>query len=348
MMRICIVTDAWHPQVNGVVRTLETTRRVLESRGHDVAVIAPDRFRSAPCPSYPEIRLALAGKKRVGEMIEALRPQALHIATEGPLGYAARRWAKRSGVPFTTAFHTHFPQYVARRTGLSEDLFWPAMRRFHAASSAVLCATDSLRQELARRGIPHSRLWSRGVDLSAFGPDGPRDERMLALAQGRPRLLYVGRLAVEKNLEAFLSLDIEADKFVVGDGPQRRHLERAFPRSHFLGKRSGEALAAAYRTADCFVFPSRTDTFGLVMIEALASGTPVAAYDVMGPRDVLSDRVGAVGPDLAANVARALTLDRATCHAHAQRYTWDAATDMFEDALIPLGTSMAARAMVDA
>lgn len=344
-MRICIVTDAWEPQINGVVRTLQKTRCILEERGHQVEVICPNRFRSAPCPSYPEIRLALAGKNKVGQMIAHFRPQALHIATEGPLGYAARRWAMQSGVPFTTAFHTHFPQYLARRTGLSEDLFWPAMRRFHAPSSAVLCATDSLKQELIRRGVPHTRPWSRGVDLAAFGPEGPRDEAMTALAGDRAKLLFVGRVAVEKNLEAYLALDIDAAKFVVGSGPQLKELERKFPDAYFLGARSGAALASAYRTADAFVFPSKTDTFGLVMIEALASGTPVAAYDVMGPRDVLSSEVGAVGPDLAANVIRALSLDQASCVEHARRYSWQAATDMFEDALIPLGPSIAARAM---
>lgn len=344
-MRICIVTDAWRPQVNGVVRTLEATCDLLEARGHEVEVIAPNRFRSMPCPSYPEIRLALAGAKQVGQMIEAFRPQAIHIATEGPLGYAARRWSKRSGVPFTTAFHTHFPQYAAHRTGLSEDLFWPAMRRFHSASSAVLCATDSLKQELTRRGIPHTQRWSRGVDLSAFSRLGARDDTMDELAGTKPKLLFVGRIAVEKNLEAYLSLGTNAAKFVVGDGPQRKELEHKFPQAHFLGTRTGAGLASAFRTADAFVFPSKTDTFGLVMIEALASGTPVAGYDVMGPRDVLSPRVGAIGPDLAANVELALSLDPKACEDHAKRFSWEAATDAFEDALVPLGPSMAARAM---
>ncbi|NVD44997.1 glycosyltransferase family 4 protein [Qipengyuania atrilutea] len=344
-MRICFVTDAWKPQVNGVVRTLEATRRVLENRGHLVDIISPDRFRSAPCPSYPEIRLALAGEKRVGPMIERFRPQALHIATEGPLGFAARRWAKRSGMPFTSAFHTHFPQYLSKRTRLNEGFFWPALRRFHAASSSVLCATDSMKRELARRGIVHTSDWGRGVDLAAFGPDGPPDAAILALAGGKPKLLFVGRVAVEKNLKAFLSLDIDAAKFVVGDGPQRRELMRAFPDAHFLGSRTGEALAAAYRTADCFVFPSMTDTFGLVLIEALASGTPVAAYDATGPRDILTNEVGAIGPDLTANVKRALAIDPAACVAHAKRFSWEAATDLFENALVPFGPAMAARAM---
>lgn len=336
-MRICIVSDAWEPQVNGVVRTLKMTRATLERRGHTVDVIGPDRFRSTPCPSYPEIRLALAGKTSVGRHIEAFRPNALHIATEGPLGYAARRWAKRHGLPFTTAFHTHFPEYVARRTGLSADVIWPVMRRFHSASNAVLCATNSLTEELVRRGITHTRKWSRGVDLEAFGPEGPLDDRMVAMAGLRPRLLYVGRVAVEKNLEAFLSLETGAAKFIVGDGPVRPELDQKYPTAHFLGVQKGEALAAAYRTADAFVFPSRTDTFGLVMIEALASGTPVAAYDVMGPRDILTRKTGAMHEDLGVAVSRALRLRRLDCVAHSARFTWDNATDQFEDALVPFG-----------
>ena len=344
-MRICIVTDAWKPQVNGVVRTLEATRRVLEDRGHLIEIISPDRFRSAPCPSYPEIRLALAGEKRVGAMIERFRPQALHIATEGPLGFAARRWAKRTGLPFTSAFHTHFPQYLAQRTRLNQSLFWPAMRRFHAASSSVLCATASTKRELARRGIAHTNDWGRGVDLAAFSPTGPLDSAMLSRAGGKAILLYVGRVAVENNLRAFLSLDTDAAKFVVGDGPQRKQLMQAFPDAHFVGPRHGEELASAYRTANCFVFPSLTDTFGLVLIEALASGTPVAAYDVTGPRDILTPKVGAIGPDLGANVKRALSIDPLACVAHANTFSWEAATDLFENALVPFAPVMAARAM---
>ncbi len=332
-MRIAIVSDAWTPQVNGVVRTLEATRAALETRGHVVRIIGPDRFPSLPCPTYPEIRLALAGKVRIAQHIEGFAPDALHIATEGPLGWAARRWAKKRRLPFTTAFHTHFPEYVRRRTGLSPAFIWKLMRRFHGPSSAVLCATPTLASELASRGIGHSHRWGRGVDLTAFSPHGPLDDGMVAAAGLQRRLLYVGRLAPEKNLDAFLSLPTAAAKFVIGDGPQRAELERRYPTAHFLGCRTGEALAAAYRTADVFVFPSLTDTFGLVMIEALASGTPVAAFDAMGPRDVLDRSVGATGPDLAANIERAATRDRAACARYAQSFTWDAATDQFERAL---------------
>ena len=336
-MRIAIVSDAWEPQVNGVVRTLQATRAALEARGHTVEIIGPDRFPSLPCPTYPEIRLALTGKVKIAGHIETFAPDALHIATEGPLGWAARRWAKKRGLPFTTAFHTHFPQYVQRRTGLSPAFIWRLLRRFHAPSSAVLCSTPTLASELASRGIGPTCRWGRGVDLAAFTPDGPLDDRMVAAAGLQRRLLYVGRLAVEKNLEAFLSLDTGAAKFVIGDGPQRAELERRYPTAHFLGSRTGEALAAAYRTADVLVFPSLTDTFGLVMIEALACGTPVAAFDAAGPRDVLDRSVGATGPDLAANIERAATRDRAACARYAQSFSWNAATDQFERALRRFG-----------
>jgi glycosyltransferase involved in cell wall biosynthesis len=250
------------------------------------------------------------------------------------LGYAAVRWAKHKKARFTTAFHTQFPQYIARRTGISEDPFWIFMRHFHGSSSAVLCATDSLERELAKRRITHTRRWSRGVDLHSFSDMGSACRQMMALAGVKPRLLYVGRVAVEKNIEEFLSLEIDAAKFVVGDGPQRRDLEREFPQAHFLGMLRGEELASAYRTADVFVFPSTTDTFGLVMIEALASGTPVAAFDVMGPRDILTPGVGRIGPDLLQNVYECMELDRVACAQYAQNFSWEEATDQFEDALV--------------
>ena len=334
-MRIAIVSDAWVPQINGVVRTLQATRATLEKRGYVVDIISPDRFPSMPCPTYPKIRLALAGTVKIGRKIEAFAPEALHIATEGPLGWAARRWAKGRGLPFTTAFHTHFPEYVRRRTGLSPAFSWKLMRRFHAPANRVLCATASLANELAARGIAHTHRWGRGVDLSTFSPNGALNDHMIASAGLRRRLLYVGRVAVEKNLEAFLSLETQGAKFVAGDGPQRPELEKRFPTAHFLGSRKGEELAAIYRTADVFVFPSLTDTFGLVMIEALASGTPVAAFDVMGPRDVLTEKTGAIGPDLSANIGRAATLDRSACANYAQRFTWDTATTQFENGLRP-------------
>lgn len=334
-MRICIVSDAWLPQVNGVVRTLMATVSELSRRGHQVEVIGPDRFRSVPCPSYPEIRLALTGRHRVGAMIEDFAPDALHISTEGPLGFAARAWAKQAGFPFTSAFHTHFPDYVAKRTRLPADLFWPIIRRFHSASSAVFAATPSLSIDLEERGIGPIHRWGRGVDLVRFRPDGPQ---LLDFSEfPGPIMLNVGRVAIEKNLEAFLSLDLPGTKVVVGDGPDRKELERRYPDAIFLGLLQGEMLAAAYRAADVFVFPSRTDTFGLVMIEALACGSPVAAFDVAGPRDVLSPRSGAMSSDLREAIYTALALDPSDCVDHAANFTWAKATDQFENGLLPVG-----------
>lgn len=341
-MRIAIVTDAWAPQVNGVVRTLMTTRDELEAMGHAVEVISPAGHRSIPCPTYPEIRLALVGKARVGERIDAFSPDALHIATEGPLGLAARKWAMARGMPFTTAFHTHFPQYLSRRTRLPEALFWKFIRRFHAPASATLVATPTLRAELQARGLPSTRPWSRGVDLDQFRMAGGKHPSMREL-EG-PVLLYVGRVAVEKSVDDFLTLDVPGTKVIVGDGPERTALAAKYPQARFLGTLHGIELAAAYRSADAFVFPSRTDTFGLVMIEALACGTPVAAYPVPGPRDILTDAVGAMDDDLGAAIERALGKSRFACAAHACDFSWGAATRQFLDALVPVEGSLPAAA----
>lgn len=335
MMRVAIVTDAWAPQVNGVVRTLNTTRRHLNAAAHEVGVISPADFGSVPCPTYPEIRLALARREQVGERIRALSPDALHIATEGPLGIAARNWAVERGVRFTTAYHTHFPEYLARRTRLPAGLFWRFIRWFHGAAETTLVATESLRSELAGRGIVRTALWSRGVDLSLFRPDGPFHPAFDAIAA--PISLYVGRIAVEKSVEKFLASDLPGTKVVVGDGPQRAALQARYPGALFLGTLTGEALAAAYRSADVFVFPSSTDTFGLVMIEALACGTPVAAFDVAGPRDVLTPESGVMGADLAEAVRRAAALSRADCAEHARTFSWQAATRQFSGSLVPIG-----------
>ncbi len=264
-MRIALISDAWVPQVNGVVRTLQATVAELRARGHQVDTFTPDQFRTVPCPGYPEIRLAMAPWREIGRRLDALAPHAIHIATEGPLGWAARRWCLRREQPFTTSFHTRFPDYLALRTGLAAERFWPVVRRFHAPAVAVLVATPRLADELAAHGLSRTRPWSRGVDLSAFGPDGPT----LPLADGLPRplLLSVGRLAVEKNLGAFLSLDRPGTKLVVGDGPARAGLEARYPDAVFTGTLTGAALASAYRAADALVFPSLTDTFGLVAVE---------------------------------------------------------------------------------
>ncbi len=338
--RVLIVSDAWLPQVNGVVRTLQTVAAELAAMGHAVEVIGPDRFRTLPMPTYPDIRLSLRPGRKLGHMIEAFAPDALHVATEGPLGGAARRWAVRRGCAFTTAFHTRFPEYLQARTGLPTGLAYAWLRRFHAAGQGIMVATESLREELSARGFRDLRAWSRGVDLLAFRPElrkaGPDPFANLP----RPVFLYVGRVAVEKNIAAFLALDLPGSRVVIGDGPQLASLRRDHPRAHFLGARYGEALARAYAAADVFVFPSLTDTFGLVLLEALACGTPVAAFPVTGPRDVLAGAAGMVGAldgDLRAAALAALCGDRAACRAHAERFGWRACAETFLSHLVLLG-----------
>jgi glycosyltransferase involved in cell wall biosynthesis len=331
-MRIAIVTDAWTPQVNGVVRTLNALRGELERRGHRVEVIAPDRFRSIPCPSYPEIPLSLARAKSIAAILREFAPDAVHIATEGPLGIAARRHCLASGRAFTTAYHTHFPEYLAKRTRLPASVFWPLIRRFHRPSAGILVATESVAAQLRAQGLTQTRPWSRGVDLAQFRPDTALPEAFRSLA--RPIQLYVGRVAVEKNIDAFLAADHPGTKVVVGDGPALARLEAEFPEAVFLGKLSGEALAACYAGADVMVFPSHTDTFGLVMIEALACGTPVAAFPVPGPLDVLDESSGAMDGDLSAAIARALTLGREHCLRRGRSFSWERSTDQFLAALV--------------
>jgi len=333
-MRIAIVTDAWAPQVNGVVRTLQSVRAELVAMGHQVLVVSPEQFVSMPCPTYPEIRLAFARSGAVGRMLAAFGADAIHLATEGPVCLAARSWCLANGYPFTTAYHTQFPDYVAARTGANPDWIWRYIRWFHAPAAAVLASTPTIEATLTARGLTRVRPWGRGVDFATFGVDGARDPAMKALPG--PVLLYVGRVAVEKNIEAFLALPHAGSKVVVGDGPARAALARRYPDAHFLGQRSGAALAASYRSADLLVFPSRTDTFGLVMIEALACGTPVAAFPVMGPIDVLDDRVGCMDEDLARAIAVAATRDRVTCAAYAGRFSWAASARQFLHALVPI------------
>ncbi|MGX7896117.1 glycosyltransferase family 4 protein [Tsuneonella sp. HG222] len=336
-MRIAIVTDAWLPQVNGVVRTLTATVGELTRRGHTVAVLAPDQFRTVPCPTYPEIRLALAGARELGERIEGFSADAVHIATEGPLGHAARRHCLSVGRVFTTAFHTQFPDYIARRTHLPASLFWPLFRRFHRQSAGIMVATRSMREELVRQGLTNLRPWTRGVDRATFRPDVPPPGLFLGLP--RPIQLYVGRIAPEKNVEAFLRSTHPGSKVLVGDGPSLARLRGEFPDAHFLGRKSGAALASCYAGADVFVFPSRTDTFGLVMLEAMACGTPVAAYPVTGPCDVLDARSGAMADRIDDAIAAALALDRADCLRNAAQFTWQASTDQFLAALQPGGSA---------
>ncbi len=331
--RILIVSDAWHPQVNGVVRTLSTVTVELRDMGHTVEVIGPGGFRTVACPSYPEIALSVFPGRRLARLIEAFQPDSLHIATEGPLGIAARRWARRRQFPFTTAFHTRFPEYVRARTRLPAGPIYAWMRRFHASGQGTMVATASLRAELAARGFRNIRPWSRGVDLSLFRPE-PQENWNLP----RPIFIYVGRVAVEKNIGAFLALDLPGSKVVVGGGPQLAALRRDWPHVMFTGAKHGPDLARAYAGADVFVFPSLTDTFGLVILEALACGTPVAAFPVTGPVDVLADaggRIGAVNADLRAAALEALTADRAACRRHAERYTWRACAESFLSHLVP-------------
>ena len=333
-MRILIVTDAWAPQVNGVVRTLEATRRALAGRGREVEIVAPDQFRSIPCPTYREIRLALAGAGAMGERIAAAQPDSVHIATEGPLGLAARRWCLDRGLAFTTAYHTQFPEYLAKRTRLPAAWFWRYIRWFHRPARAILVSTFTVAEQLRGHGLDQTRLWGRGVDLDCFRPDAVPHPSIHSLP--RPIQIYVGRVAVEKNIEAFLRSRHPGSKVVVGDGPALEGLRRRFPEARFLGVLRGEALASAYAAADVFVFPSRTDTFGLVMIEALACGTPVAALPVAGPQDVLRRDVGAMDEDLDGAIERALTLDRASCAAWGQTFSWEASARQFESALVPI------------
>ena len=333
-MKIALVTDAWTPQMNGVVRTLQAVIGQLREFGHTVEVTSPDQFRNMPCPSYPEIRLALAGRRPVGRRIDAFAPDAVHIATEGPLGWAARRHCLVQGIPFTTAYHTQFPEYVARRTGLPAQWIWPIMRHFHRPAQRVMVATHTIREQLREQGLTRLHHWSRGVDLATFKPDHTPPDLYLKLP--RPIQLYVGRVAVEKNIEAFLTNTHPGSKVVVGDGPALGALRAKFPTTHFLGKRSGEALAACYAGADVFVFPSKTDTFGLVMIEAMACGTPVAAYRVPGPIDVLTQGSGVMADHLEEAIARALTLDRSACLAAGQSFSWAVSAKQFQAGLVTI------------
>ena len=332
-MRIALITDAWSPQMNGVVRTLQAITRLLARWGHELLVISPDQYRSIPCPSYPEIRLALVTGRSVGRRIANFAPDAVHIATEGPLGLQAKFYCLEKGLAYTTSYHTRFPQYVSARVPVPTEWSYAYLRWFHSGAAATLVPTPSIVAELAEHHFENLRIWSRGVDTARFFP-GPKSH--FHDLPG-PHLLYVGRVAVEKNVEAFLRLGTEGTKIVVGDGPQLAELRQAFPDAVFLGKKHGDELAALYRSADAFVFPSKTDTFGNVVIEALAAGVPVAAYPVAGPLDILTDPLaGALDDDLDAAVARALTLPRDGARRHAERFTWAAAAEQFRSALVPV------------
>ncbi|MCM2312685.1 MAG: glycosyltransferase family 1 protein [Steroidobacteraceae bacterium] len=337
-MRLALVTDAWLPQVNGVVRTLGNTIREIEAAGHEVTVISPAEFRTIPCPTYPEIRLALFAGRAVRRRLETLDPDAVHIATEGPLGLAARNWCVRRGRPFTTAYHTQFPEYVRARAPIPLSLGYAAVRWFHGRATRTLVTTPSMQRQLEARGLQNLHLWGRGVDTELFRPRG---KDFLDLP--RPIFLYFGRVAVEKGIGEFLALDLPGTKLVVGDGPACEDLKRRYPQAVFAGYRHGEDLAAHISASDVFVFPSRTDTFGLVLLEAMACGVPVAAYPVTGPIDVVRDGVtGVLDEDLRRAALAALELDPATCRTHAQAHSWAASTQQFLSARAPLHPEIAA------
>lgn len=330
-MKLALVTDAWHPQVNGVVTTLDRTRQCLEALGHKVLVVSPEGHRTVPCPTYPEIRLALFPRRRLSAALTAFAPDAIHVATEGPLGIAARRRCRREGWRFTTSYHTQFPQYVRKRAPIPETWTYAYLRRHHGSAAATLVATEHQRRDLVEHGFDNVVIWPRGVDAALFRPCG-RDH----LDAERPIFIYVGRVAVEKNLEAFLSARLPGSKVIVGGGPDLAKLASAYSDARLVGYKFGEELARHLSSADVFVFPSRTDTFGLVMLEAMACGTPVAAYPVTGPIDVVEPGVsGVLDEDLEAAALGALTLDRARCRSAALGRTWEKATQRFLSHLVP-------------
>jgi glycosyltransferase involved in cell wall biosynthesis len=324
-MRLLIATDAWRPQINGVVRSLEYMAAEAPRFGAEVVFLTPERFRSVPMPTYPEIRLSLVMPGSLAGVLEETRPTHVHIATEGPIGLATRLACARQGRAFTTSYHTRFPEYVAARTKIPEAWSYRALKRFHRAARAVMVSTPSLERELTGRGFRNIMRWTRGVDTALFRP---RRERILDAAA--PVFLYVGRVAVEKNLEAFLSLDLPGTKVVVGDGPSRAELGRRYPEARILGALTGEDLARVYASSDVFVFPSVTDTFGIVLIEALASGLPIAAFPVTGPLDVIgASGCGVLDADLRGAALAALDLPRDRCRAYGETFTWHESARQF-------------------
>ncbi|MBR9971263.1 glycosyltransferase family 4 protein [Magnetospirillum sulfuroxidans] len=332
-MRIAIVTDAWHPQRNGVVRVLTSLCDTLRHQGHQIVVIEPGLFRSIPCPSYPEIRLSLFAAAGIDRALRDFAPDAIHLPTEGPLGWAGRRWCLKQGVPFTTAYHTKFPHYVRARTGV--PLAWPyaLMQRFHAPSAAVMCPSPSVHRELGEWGFHNAVQWCHGVDAATFHPQA---KDFIDLP--RPLFLYVGRVAVEKNLPAFLELDLPGSKMVVGDGPARASLMRRFPQVHWRIANGDQELSRYFAAGDCFVFPSLTDTFGLVMLEALACGIPVAAFPVPGPQDVIGNApIGVLSQDLRAAALAALDISPQRCRDYAGLFSWDRVAEQFLTLLHPIG-----------
>ena len=324
-MRVLVATDAWHPQVNGVVRTLGSLARAAAKLGVTIEFLSPEGFPSFQVPTYPGLRLALPSRRGIAQRIEAARPDAIHLATEGPIGFAVRAYCRRNGRPFTTSYTTRFPEYISARSPLPESWIYAALRWFHSGATVTMVATPSLMTELGGRGFANLGMWTRGVDVDLFRPD-----RAIELDFPRPIFMTVGRIAVEKNLEAFLSLDLPGSKIVIGSGPQEAKLKQSFPEAKFLGPLENGTLAAHLAAADVFVFPSRTDTFGIVQLEALASGVPVAAFPVTGPKDVVGDNpIGVLNEDLAQACMKALSLPRDVCRKFALECSWENSARQF-------------------
>ena len=334
-LRILIVTDAWKPQVNGVVRTLEYLACELVGMGHEVCYATPEGHPTVPLPTYPEIRVALFPRSRLLKTFEEFSPDAIHVATEGPLGFAARAICRHKRWRFTTSFHTRFPEYVhARFPAIPEPLVYAILRRFHAAAAVTMVATPSLKRDLETHGFTNLALWSRGVDIEQYSPGRRMPVADFLPDAPRPLFLFVGRIAVEKNVEAFLKLDLPGTKLIVGEGPQRPELQARFAQARFLGQKTGDELAGIYASSDVFVFPSRTDTFGLVLLEALASGTPVAAYPVSGPIDVVGTAgIGALAENLGQAALQALAIQRDSCRRFAEANSWRASAEQFTNNL---------------
>lgn len=341
-MRLLILTDAWSPQVNGVVFTLGQTCRALTQMGHQVEIIQPGQFRSIPCPSYPEIRLSLVTPWKLKRLIEQHDADAVHVATEGPLGLVARQVLQRSGTPFTTAYHTRFPEYVHARTRLPINITYRWLRHFHGAAVRTMVPTPGIRDDLLQHGFASDKVvvWPRGVDLDLFRPD-PAPDAIHPARTTEPVFLYAGRVSVEKNLDAFLGLDLPGEKWVVGGGPALNTLKARYPSVRFFGPQPHDKLANYYRMADVFVFPSLTDTFGLVLLEAMACGCPVAALPARSTLDVLgTSGAGAVDADLRQACIRALSIPRDTAVRRARAFSWGAATRIFLNNLAPFRQDM--------
>jgi glycosyltransferase involved in cell wall biosynthesis len=324
-MKVLVATDAWRPQVNGVVRTLGSLARAAAKLSVEIEFLSPEGFWTFPVPTYPGLRLALPSAKRIAERVESAKPDAIHLATEGPIGYAVRSYCLKAGRPFTTSYTTRFPEYIAARSPIPEAWIYGVLRRFHAAATVTMVATPSLMNELSGRGFANLGMWTRGVDVDLFRPD-----RAIDLDFPRPIFMSVGRVAVEKNLPAFLALDLPGTKVVIGAGPQEAELKRRFPGAKFLGQLDNGILAAHLAAADVFVFPSLTDTFGIVQLEALASGVPIAAFPVTGPRDVIGNNpIGALNEDLRTACMQALWISRESCREFALRYSWENSARQF-------------------